>query len=145
MSVFFKEIDVKTINERARNSLSDHLGIVFTDIGPDSVTATMPITEKTLQPMGIMHGGASAALAETVASAAANFCVDMEKFICVGLEININHLKPVSKKLVKAIAKPYHIGKKTQVWEIKIYNDEEKLIAISRLTLAVIEKSTLKI
>jgi len=143
MSIFFEPIDVEQINIRAKNSLSDHLGIVFTEIGEDFVAATMPITEKTLQPMGIMHGGASAALCETVASAAANFCVDMDKFVCVGLEINVNHLRPVAKGIVKAIAKPHHIGRKTQVWEIKIFNEEEKLVTISRLTVSVIERSTL--
>lgn len=141
MSIFFEKVTVDMVNKRAKNSLSDHLGIIFTEIGEDFLTATMPVSEKTLQPMGIMHGGASAALAETVGSAAGNFCVDTSKFVCVGLEININHLKPVSKGAVTAIAKPYHLGRKTHVWEIKLYNNEGKLTAISRLTLAVIEKS----
>ena len=141
MSIFFEKVTVEMVNKRAKNSLSDHLGIVFTEIGEDFLKATMPVSEKTLQPMGIMHGGASAALAETVGSAAGNFCVDTSKFVCVGLEININHLKPVSEGTVTAIAKPYHLGRKTHVWEIKLYNNEGKLTAISRLTLAVIEKS----
>ena len=104
----------------------------------------MPINEKTTQPMGIMHGGASAALAETVGSAAANFCIDQNEFVCVGLEINVNHLKPVSKGKVKAVAKPYHLGRKTHVWEIKLFNDDNKLVSISRLTLAVISKAEIK-
>lgn len=141
MSIFFESVDVEMVNERAKDSLSDHLGIVFTEVGDDYLTATMPVSEKTLQPMGIMHGGASAALAETIASAAGNFCIDQSKFLCVGLEININHLKPVSKGFVTAIAKPYHLGRKTQCWEIKIYNEENKLNAISRLTLAVVDRS----
>lgn len=144
MTIFKTKLDVSSINERAKNSLSDHLGIVFTEVGDDFVAATMPINEKTIQPMGIMHGGASAALAETVGSAAANFCVDQNQFVCVGLDININHLKPVSKGFVKAVAKPYHLGRKTQVWEIKLYNNEEKLVSISRLTLAVVNKSEIK-
>jgi 1,4-dihydroxy-2-naphthoyl-CoA hydrolase len=141
MSIFFEQIDVASVNERAKDSLSDHLGIVFTEVGEDFLKAKMPVSEKTLQPMGIMHGGASAALAETVASAAGNFCVDQSKFLCVGLEININHLKPVKKGFVTAVARPFHLGRKTQCWEIKIFNDEEKLNAISRLTLAVVERS----
>lgn len=144
MSIFFGSTDVSMVNKRAKNSLSDHLGIIFTEVGKDFLAATMPVSEKTLQPMGIMHGGASAALAETVGSAAGNFCVDNNKFLCVGMEININHLKPVSKGNVKAIAKPYHLGRKTHVWEIKLYNDENALIAISRLTLAVVEKSKIQ-
>jgi len=144
MTIFKTEVDVETINKRAQNSLSDHLGILFTEVGQDFVCATMPINEKTTQPMGIMHGGASAALAETVGSAAANFCIDQNEFVCVGLEINVNHLKPVSKGKVKAVAKPYHLGRKTHVWEIKLFNDDNKLVSISRLTLAVISKAEIK-
>lgn len=140
MSIWFKNSKVEEINERAKGTLSDHLGIKFTEMGEDFLVATMPIDPKTSQPMGIMHGGASSALAETVASAAGNYCIDQEKFVCVGLDININHLKPVSSGEVKAIAKPYHLGKSTQVWEIKIYNKEKTLTTIGRLTLAVLKR-----
>ncbi len=90
--------------------------------------------------MGIMHGGASAALAETVASAAANFCIDLDQKVCVGLNIHTNHMKAVKSGPVEAIAKPLHLGRSTQVWEIEIYSPEKKLVSVSRLTLAVIDK-----
>lgn len=144
MSIFFEKVDVKMINERSKNSMIDHLGIEFTEIGKDYLIATMPVNEKTMQPFGIMHGGASCALAETVASAAANFCIDRKKQVCVGLEINVNHIRPVSSGTVKAITTPDHIGKKTQVWQIKIFNEEEKLVSISRITLAVVSHTDIK-
>ncbi|HLB52960.1 MAG TPA: hotdog fold thioesterase [Chlamydiales bacterium] len=133
-------ITLEELNERAKNSLSDHLGIQFTKIDDHSLTATMPVDFRTLQPVGILHGGASAALAETIGSAAGNYCVDQEKFICVGLELNINHLRMIKSGIITAITTPLHLGKKTQVWEIKITDTNSKLIAISRLTLMVIPK-----
>jgi len=130
------------INERAANTLSDYLGIRFTEVGDDFLSAVMPIDQKTIQPMGIMHGGASAALAETVASAAANYCIDQNAQIAVGLDLNINHLRAVKSGFVKAIARPFHLGQTTQVWEIKIFNKEEALVSIARLTVAVIAKKS---
>lgn len=128
------------INRRGKNTLSDHLGIEFTEIGDDHLTATMPIDQRTIQPMGILHGGASCVLAETVGSAAANYCIDPNAKVCVGLDININHIRSVRSGIVTGVAKPLHIGKSTHVWEIKIYNEQKELIAISRLTMAVIDK-----
>ncbi len=135
-------VTVEEINQRAKHSLSDHLGIEFTEIGDEHLSATMPVDQRTMQPMGILHGGASCALAETVGSAAANYCVDQKEKVCVGLDININHLRPVRSGLVTGIAKPLHIGKTTHVWEIKIYNEEKSLVSVSRLTMAVVEKKT---
>ncbi len=137
-SIWFSSFDVAEINERAKNTLSDHLGIVFTEKGDDYLVATMPVDSRTTQPMGILHGGASCALAETIGSAAANYCIDQKSNVCVGVDININHIRPVKSGIVTAIAKPFHLGKTTQVWEIKIYDTHQKLIAISRLTMAVI-------
>ena len=117
--------------------MMDHLQITFTDVGPDYLTARMPITRQVMQPMGIMHGGASATLAETVASAAANFCIDQSKCVCVGLELNINHIRPVKSGFIDAVTTPLHIGRTTQVWDIKIYNEEKKIVSVSRLTVAV--------
>lgn len=128
------------INRRAKNTLSDHLGIEFIEIGDDHLTAAMPIDQRTIQPMGILHGGASCVLAETVGSAAANYCVDQNTKVCVGLDININHIRSVRSGHVEGVAKPLHIGKSTHVWEIKIYNEQKELIAVSRLTMAVIER-----
>ena len=132
-------IALDEINRRAKDTLVDHLGIEFVEVGDDFLTARMPIAKEVMQPMGIMHGGASAALAETVASAAANYCVDQKTKVCVGLELNINHIRPMRTGHIDAVAKPLHLGKTTQVWEIKIY-EKEKLVSAARLTLMVIDK-----
>ena len=139
-SIWITPISVEEINSRAKNTLSDHLGIVFTETGDDFLSASMPIDSRTVQPMGILHGGASCALAETVGSAAANYCVDQKQHVCVGLDININHLRPVQKGKVTGTARPFHLGKKTQVWEIQICNEEGQLVSVARLTMAVLEK-----
>lgn len=132
-------ISVEEINHRCRNTMCDHLGIEFTEVGDEHLTATMPVDRRTNQPMGVVHGGATAALAETVGSAAANYCIDGSK-VAVGLDLNINHIRPVSGGFVKGIAKPLHLGKTTQVWEIKIYNEAKQLVSAARLTIAVIAK-----
>lgn len=135
------EVSLEEINTRSKNSLSDHLGIEFVDVGDNHLTARMPIAAQVMQPMGIMHGGASAALAETVASAAANYCVDQSKHVCVGLELNINHIRAMRSGYIDAVATPLHLGKTTQVWDIKIYDAEKKIVSISRLTLSVLTKT----
>lgn len=117
------------------------LDIKFTQVDEDTLTATMPVDERTHQPAGILHGGASVVLAETLGSVASYMCIDPEKYQAVGLEINANHLRPVKSGLVTGICKPLHIGAKTHVWEIKIYNDKGKMNCISRLTVAVIKKA----
>ncbi len=118
----------------------EHLGIVYTELGPDFITAKMPVDYRTHQPLGLLHGGASVTLAETLGSVAATFSVDREKYFCVGLEINANHIKSIREGWVYGTAKPAHIGRTTHVWEIKIKNDSDELVCISRLTLAVIKK-----
>lgn len=138
MSIWKKNFTAEDLNERCKNSLSDHLGIIFTEVGKDYLVATMPINAKTIQPMKIMHGGASAALAETVGSAASNYCVDEGK-VCVGLSLNTNHLKMANEGIVTAKATPTHLGKKIQVWNISISSEKRKIISITTLTLAVIE------
>jgi 1,4-dihydroxy-2-naphthoyl-CoA hydrolase len=134
-------IQVAEINNRCRHTLCDHLGIVFTEVGDDYLIATMPVDQRTIQPMGILHGGASCALAETVGSAAANYCIDGATKVAVGLDININHIRPVRSGLIAATAKALHLGKTTQVWEIKIYNEAKQLISAARLTMAIIAKN----
>lgn len=141
MKIWAYPINLELLQERSKNSLSDHLGIVFTEVGDDYLTATMPVDRRTMQPFGILHGGATCALAENVASAAANFCIDPKTHLCVGMEINVNHLKAVKEGKIRGVARPYHLGKRTQVWEIKIFNSQNQLTAISRLTLAVIERN----
>jgi 1,4-dihydroxy-2-naphthoyl-CoA hydrolase len=126
--------------ERSRNTLAAHLDIRVTEIGPDYLRATMPVNSHTHQPMGILHGGASVALAETVGSLAANLCVDAQKFMCVGQEINANHVRSVASGLVTATARPYHIGGRSQVWGIEIRDEDDKLICVSRITMAMVER-----
>ena len=132
-------VTVEEINHRCRNTLCDHLGIEFIEIGDSNMTARMPVDRRTNQPMGIVHGGATAALAETVASAAANYCVEKGK-VCVGLDLNINHIRSVSSGYVMGTARPLHLGKSTQVWEIKIENQAKQLVSAARLTIAIIAK-----
>ena len=133
-------ITIDDLNQRSENTAASHLGILFSEIGDDFLAATMPINNNTMQPLGLLHGGISAALAETVGSSAANYCIDQAKQYCVGLDINANHIRAVKGGLVTAIAKPLHLGRSTQVWEIKIISEDHKLICISRLTMAVITK-----
>ena len=118
----------------------EHLGIEFLEVGDDYIKARMPVDHRTIQPFGLLHGGASVALAETLGSVAANLCVDREKKMCVGLEINANHIRPVTNGFVYGIARPIHIGASTQLWEIRIHNEQEKLVCVSRLTMAVLDK-----
>ncbi len=118
----------------------DNLGIEIVEIGDDYLRAKMPVDERTMQPLGSLHGGASCALAETIGSIAANYCVDPAQHFCVGLELNINHIKPAQSGYVTATAKALHLGKSTQVWDIQIRNEKRELIAISRLTMAVLQK-----
>lgn len=120
--------------------MAERIGIEFTAIGNDYLEAKMPVDARTHQPFGMLHGGASVALAETMGSVAATCCVDVTKQFCVGLEINANHIRSVREGYVKGITKALHIGKKTQVWETRIVNDKEELICISRITLAVLDK-----
>ncbi|MBX7067635.1 MAG: hotdog fold thioesterase [Parachlamydiales bacterium] len=133
-------VTAEEINQRCRGTLVDHLGIEFMEVGDQHMTARMPVDARTCQPAGIVHGGATAALAETVASAAANYCVEKGK-ICVGLDLNINHIRAVNAGFVIAVTKPLHIGKSTQVWEIKISNEGGQLVSAARLTIAVINQN----
>lgn len=120
--------------------MTDFLDIKFTQIGDDFLEATMPVTSKTKQPLGLLHGGANVVLAETLGSVAATMTVNQKEQYCVGLEINANHLKSVKSGLVRGVTMPIHLGKKTQVWEIKIFNEEGDLSCISRITMAVIDR-----
>jgi len=137
--IWFKNYTIEEINERSIY-LANLLGITYTEIGGDYLKATMPVDEKTKQPAGILHGGASVVLAESIGSIASNLVIDSEKLMGVGLEINANHLRPVSSGHVTATCTPIHIGNKTHVWDIKLYNDEGKMTCISRLTVAIVPK-----
>jgi 1,4-dihydroxy-2-naphthoyl-CoA hydrolase len=139
-AIWTKPIDLQLLQKRSEKTLCEHLNITFTDFSDDSITANMPVDWRVKQPLGIMHGGASCVLAETLGSTAANFCVDQEKKVCVGLDINTSHIRKVTQGLVTAIAKPHHLGRSTQVWQIKIKDEQNRLISITRLTMAVIDK-----
>ena len=141
MSIWITKHTVEEIQERSRNTLSEHLGIRYIEIGPDYLRATMPVNSHTHQPAGVLHGGASVALAESVGSVGANMCIDRTTHMCVGQEINANHLRPVSSGLVTATARPYHLGSRSQVWHIEIREQQDKLVCVSRLTTAVVPRS----
>ena len=128
------------LNRLGNNSMVDHLGIVFTDMGENFLCGMMPVDYRTTQPLGYLHGGASTAFAETLASIAGTIQVDIKKQFCMGLEINANHIKKVQSGWVYGKATSIHIGKNSQVWQIRITNDEDELVCISRMTLAVINK-----
>ncbi len=137
---FKKDLTVEEIQPLGKNTMGEHLGMVFTEVGPDYLKATMPVDHRTKQPYGLLHGGASVALAETLGSVGAALVVDHNQQICVGQEINANHLRSVRNGFVTGVAKPVHIGASSQVWEIKIYDEREKLVCISRLTVAVLKR-----
>lgn len=140
MDIFPKDLTLDALNKLSERTMAEVIGIEFTAIGPDYLQARMPVDQRTHQPFGLLHGGASVALAETLGSVAAACCVDMNRQFCVGLEINANHIRGVRQGFVTGTTRPVHIGKKTQVWEIRIVNEKEELVCISRITLAVLEK-----
>jgi 1,4-dihydroxy-2-naphthoyl-CoA hydrolase len=140
MSIWFSSFTVEDIADRGGSTMVSHLGMRFIEVGPDFLRATMPVDDRTRQLMGILHGGASVALAESVGSFAANMCVDPSRFYCVGQEINANHLRPVASGVVTATAKPFHVGTRSQVWHIEIHDERQRLVCVSRLTMAVLER-----
>lgn len=138
MPIWFSSISPEGLNERGKGTMADYLGITFTEVGEDYLKATMPFSEKTRQPIGLLHGGANVVLAETIASTAANAVVDIEKMYCVGLEINANHIRSVRDGLVTGITRPIHLGRSTQIWEIEITDLRGKISCISRMTASVV-------
>ncbi len=133
-------ITVEQLNQISKNTLCQNLGIEIMRIGEDYIEARMPVDSRTIQPYGLLHGGASVALAETLGSFAAHCTVNDQNKYCVGLEINANHLKSVKSGFVTGVARPLHVGQRTQVWEIKITNEQNDLVCVSRITMAVIDK-----
>lgn len=140
MAIWVEKISIEHAQQRSKNTMVDHLDIRFLEVGDDYIKATMPVDHRTQQPLGIMHGGASCVLAETVGSTAANYCVNQSEYYCVGLDINTNHIRSTKRGLVIATAKPYHLGRSTQVWSIEIHNEQNQLISVNRLTMAVITR-----
>ncbi|HEX6427930.1 MAG TPA: hotdog fold thioesterase [Niastella sp.] len=137
---FKKDLQLHEITLLGKGTMGEHIGIEFTALGPDFIKGHMPVDARTRQPYGLLHGGASCVLAETLGSVASAMVIDPEKFICVGLEINANHIRGVREGLVTGTATPLHLGSSTHVWDIKIHDEREKLVCVSRLTVAILKK-----
>jgi uncharacterized protein (TIGR00369 family) len=136
MSIWKKNISLEALNRTSKNTLMEHLQIEYTDFSDNTLSATMPVCSFTHQPLGMLHGGASVVLAETLGSLAANFSVDDDHY-CVGLDINANHIRAMRSGFVIGTAKPMHLGVSTQVWQIDITDEKQRLVCASRLTIAV--------
>src|SRR6476620_3278838 len=137
---FDQAITLAQLNNFGKGNMGEFLEIRFTEITENSITATMPVDYRTIQPYGLLHGGASCVLAETLGSVASAMVVDHSKFYCVGLEINANHIRGVREGYVTGLALPLHLGNTTHVWDIKIYDEKEKLVCVSRLTVAILTR-----
>jgi 1,4-dihydroxy-2-naphthoyl-CoA hydrolase len=139
-SIWFRDYTLEELAVLSRNNMVEHLDIRITEIGPDFLRGTMPVDHRTHQPAGLLHGGASVALAETLGSFAANLCVEPDRHACVGQEVSASHLRPVRTGRVTGTARPIHLGKSTQVWQIEIVDDRDRLVCVSRLTVAVVSR-----
>lgn len=139
-TIFNTDISVDRLNDIRQNTLISHIGIDITEVGADFIQATMPVDHRTRQPFGLLHGGASAVLAETLGSMASTLLVDTTMYIPVGIELNINHLKSATSGMVTGTVKPIRIGKQLHVWNIEISNEQNDLIAVSRLTVMIVSK-----
>ncbi|AOE48902.1 hotdog fold thioesterase [Kangiella sediminilitoris] len=140
MSIWFEQPNLDEVNSWSKGTMLEHIGIEITDIGDDYLEGTMPADQRTFQPYGLVHGGANIVLAETLGSIGGMLTIDPDKYICVGQEVNGNHLRGVRSGVVRGRAQRIHGGSTSQVWEIKLYDDKNKLSCISRLTLAVVKK-----
>jgi 1,4-dihydroxy-2-naphthoyl-CoA hydrolase len=134
------QLSLSSFADLGKQTMGEHIGIRFSELGDNYLKATMPVDHRTIQPYGLLHGGASVALAETLGSVGAALVIDPEQYICVGQEINANHIRGVKSGLVTGIATPIHLGSSSHVWEIKIYDEGEKLVCISRLTVAILKR-----
>jgi len=143
MSIWHTKPTLEALQQQAAGTLIEHLGIEFVEVGDDYLRARLPVDARTVQPFGILHGGASVALAETLGSAAANWCVDYAEKMCVGLDINANHVRAARSGVVIGTARPVHVGASTHVWEIRIEDERARLVCIARLTMAVLKRSSL--
>lgn len=137
---FNKELTIADLAALNKQTIAEILSINYTEVGKDFIKAIMPVDHRTHQPYGLLHGGASCVLAETLGSIASAHVIDQGKFICVGIEINANHIRSVRSGEVTGIVTPIHIGASTHVWDIKIYDEREKLVCVSRLTVAILKK-----
>ena len=137
---FDKELNVEKLKPLGPNTMAAHIGIEWVEVGEDFIKAKMPVDQRTNQPYGLLHGGASCVLAETLGSVASAMVIDHSKFYCVGLEINANHIRGIKEGYVTGVATPLHLGSTTHVWDIKIYDEREKLACVSRLTVAILTR-----
>jgi 1,4-dihydroxy-2-naphthoyl-CoA hydrolase len=135
-----KDLVIEDLLSVGKDTMGEYLGIEWTEIGDDFIKARMPVDHRTKQPYGLLHGGASCVLSETIGSLASAMVVDHSKFVCVGLEINANHVRSAREGFVTGIASPLHLGSNTHVWDIKIHDEVKKLVCVSRLTVAVIPR-----
>jgi 1,4-dihydroxy-2-naphthoyl-CoA hydrolase len=140
MSIWFAPVTVDTLNTFSENTMVTHIGIEFTEVGKNYLKAKMPVDSRTVQPAGLLHGGASVTLAETLGSVAAYLCIDPEKKTCVGIEINANHIRSVKSGYVFGHVQPIHIGNSTHIWEIRINTEQDQLVCVSRITMAILDK-----
>ena len=140
MSIWKRESPLNALTAECRNTLVSHVGIEFTELGEDCRRGRMPVDDRTRQPYGLLHGGGSVVLAETLGSMAANCCLKDKNTVAVGLDINANHIRPVTGGWVYGTARALHIGSATQVWEIRLENEQGKVTCISRLTMAVTKR-----
>ena len=139
MTIWHEPFPLDDANARAEGTVIGHLGIELVEAGEDFLRARMPVDERTVQPAGFLHGGASVVLAETLASWGATFAVDRTKHHCVGIDVNANHTRPVSRGYVYGTARPAHLGRTTQVWEVRITDERDKLACVARVTMAVLD------
>jgi len=135
---FDKTLTVEKLNPLGQNTMATHIGIQWVEVGENFIKAKMPVDQRTNQPYGLLHGGASCVLAETLGSVASAMAIDHSKFYCVGIEINANHIRGVRAGYVTGVVQPLHLGSTTHVWDIKIYDEKEKLVCVSRLTVAIL-------
>ena len=141
MAIWFnKHVTIDDLVQYGRNTMADHLGLKWVEVGDDYLRLSMPVNDTTRQPYGFLHGGASCVLAETIGSVASALVIDMDKYYCVGMEINANHLRSVTEGIVIATTKPLHLGRTSHVWDIRLHDDKDRLFCVSRLTVAVIAK-----
>jgi 1,4-dihydroxy-2-naphthoyl-CoA hydrolase len=143
MTIWRSLRSVEDLNSGRAETMIEHLGIEFTEIGADFLRGSMPVDGRTRQPYGLLHGGASVALAETLGSLGATLCIDTAEFQCVGQEINANHVRPARAGLVIGTARPVHLGGRSQVWTIDIVDEFRRLVCTSRLTVAVVRRGSL--
>lgn len=136
--IWFKKYQLKEIQPLCKNNMDAHLGIELTELGDDCLVGTMPVDHRTTQAAGLLHGGASVVLAESLGSIAANLCVDPGRWVCVGQEVSASHLRPVRKGRVTGTAKPLYLGRSSQVWEIGVVDERQRKVCIVRLTVAVV-------